>query len=192
MILEITIIVELIALVAVVLWQGKYFHWQRKDCQKYSFFKFRDKVITEIARSQDVSGLTPLYEKANAVIEKLQVFGLRFYTFVLIHSMVIHMQELAKHHWRRFSDSEWKSIKAKFHPLELEFSRLILMVARENSFLIRLATTRIGSKILFLMTMALTTIFVKFRAKHPNILRRQIESARALRAYACLWRLAIP
>ena len=126
-----------------------FFRKQKAICQKYPFFSLRDKIILEIVNSDTPEPLMKTYDLINFVAAKLKVsiFGIKFFVDVMaekLSSMIEKQFQLA------LKSPLHEIEKVKLNKFQKELAELILMAARKNSLLLKIAMTRIGFRILFL------------------------------------------
>src|SRR5438105_1360137 len=149
---------------AVIVGQFLYFRRQRMICEKYPFYLIRDEIIWLLVSDGDKEKLLPLYERINSAVNELGAYGLRFHA----EAFVFFLQEVLEEAYRCGFDpkKDWartqrmREMEKYMHPLLKRFVVLLIQTARNNSFLLRLAMTRLGSRIL--LTVTLPVVLLKF------------------------------
>ena len=168
---------------SVIIYERRYFKFQREKCQKYPFFKFRDKVIYEIISSKDFSSYEDLYEKSNWVIESLNRFDFKFYSDVSVTVFHKIIEEAYKNNWVIDDDLLNRLKTDQLFPLKREFTTLLLDVAKSNSMFLRFFMTNFGYRIFFNTHMFKAAL--KFAEEHPEY----IETNRPERKISTLNRI---
>lgn len=165
------IAVTLIVVVAQLL----YFRRLRKQCEKYPFFILRDEVIEALLTEGATPELLRTYEVSNRLVNELSKFNFRYHAKAMtdfIHSLVEEAYSAG------FDPKMVARRAAKLHPLQVKLGRQIINTASKNNFLINLAITPIGTRLL--MRATFPVVWIRFLRNHPELERK----LRATKEYA--------
>ncbi len=167
----------LIASAALVFFPLRYFKRQREICRKYPFYQLRDEVIKGLvtAPEHDRERLLETYKRVNMIISKIKKLNFSFFVEVMT-SLIEGIME-KKH---RYIDDK----KSGINEFEKKFVFLIVVAAKQNSFLLRIAMTKFGYMILF--TPALIRAGKRFMKNHPELLQARIPHIKAIWKYSML------
>ncbi len=150
----------LLPIFALLYFEYRYFKYQKKECEKYAFYKVRDNIISDII----LNGKSEYYKdyvKINNSIRNFRAIDFKFYSKATATALDSIIEQLynKKPDINNPKLKHWK-----------EFVLLMISYGRKNSFLIRLVTTKKGKKI-FLYTHFITAI-IRFIKKHPELLKK--------------------
>jgi hypothetical protein len=169
----------LILLVSAVLvfFPLRFFRTQRKVCQKYPFYQLRDEIIKGIviAKEEDRSELLGLYGRANLVISKIKKLNFKFFVEV----MTLFIEDIMEKKLGKIKEE-----KQGLNDLEKKFVSLVILAARQNSYLLRIAMTKFGYMILF--TPAIIRAAKRFNKNHPELIKTRKPQIKAIWQYSML------
>ena len=126
--------------VVLAVWQmeaaRRMFKKEKMKCAKYPLYGLRDKIILEIIRNpRQANDLMPAYDMINRIVHLSDRFNYR-----LISGAITE-----------FTERKLKAGKVnprKLSPFEIELGWTIIHMARRNSLLLRLATSKYGMPVL--------------------------------------------
>ncbi len=155
----------------------RFFRTQRKICQKYPFYQLRDEIIKGIvtAKEENRSELIDLYTRANLIISKIKKLNFNFFVEV----MTLFIENIM--------EKKLGKIKERQHglnDLEKRFVLLVILAAKENSFLLRIAMTKSGYVILF--APAIIRAARRFNKNHPELFETRKPQIKAIWKYSML------
>lgn len=161
--------------------QHRFFVAQNRKCQKYPYFKLRDKIILHIAESDDFEKHLDIYKAVNNIIEDLKFLSFKFYSEALTIALGRRLEEY-------YSNSNGCATKPKpdilVSDFEREFVNLLLKTAWDNSIPLRLAMTKFGYKLL--VTSSLIRALKIFLGNHPELLKKKRAELKVMRDYSCI------
>jgi hypothetical protein len=167
-----------VATVIVLSWQFAYFHRQKRECEKYPFFELRDEVVLRLVQEGDKKPLLEVYRQINSAVHELHRFDIRFFA----GAMASFVHELAENGYRCGFDQskDWTGKREAIPPLTRQYAQLVIKTARANSFLIRFAMTRLGTRLF--MKASIPVAFMRLVKNHPELYRRLLASRDYARA----------
>jgi len=162
--LDIIAILIMLASFILMVRQHLYFRVQKRKVQKYPYFKLRDQIISAIIDSKDYNKYESIYELVNITVTRLKLFKFSFYSIALdeylktiLHRAVLNNFEVTEETFKTYdSNSILPEAKA--------LGQLLINSARQNSWLLWLATTKIGFNI-FVTSKLIKHIIQLFRDK---------------------------
>lgn len=161
-----TLLVLVLTLWAIIA-SWAYFRKQKRKIQKYPFFKLRDDIIWAMVESDDPSQYQRTYTLVNASIGKLKHLDFSFFsafvTELYSHYLENEYREAVGLDGQAYP--EWEPSK-----YDLQFVKLMVSTARENSFLLRVGMTNFAYR--FIFAPSIIRGIKKFLRKHPETLQK--------------------
>lgn len=161
-----------------------YLRQQKKECQKYPFFRIRSEACKAYVDANDrqdskVDDYEKLYHFANETTKDIDVFGFSFFSWTIgrFCDDILEAQVGSESIEKRL---ERLAPKGELAQLTKDSMDLLFDATRRNSFLVRLATTRIGYNVLF--RMHLLAAALRFMKRHPEHFDRQRKNLEAVEA----------
>ena len=161
----------------VLIAEAIYWRRQRKVCEKYPFYTLRDEVIWRIAQTETPHpDLLAIYEWINTAINELNRFDFRYFAKSIVE--LVHKVAEKGYACNFDPNRDWipdGPNHAKIDPLLRKIAEQVLVTAKRNSPLIRIAVSPIGSAAI--ATFTVPVALAKLARKHPDLFKR-LEASR--------------
>jgi hypothetical protein len=164
--------------------QYRFFSMQKRKCQKYPFFRLRDKIILSIVQSEDSKSNLEIYKHVNGIIEKLKFLSFSFYSEALTVYFGKIIEDVYRNNSSFCPSSAAKLSEVTITEFEKEFIYLIIHTAKENSLALRLSMSKIGYRLL--VTSSLIKALKRFLANNPEMLAKKRKKLATMRDYSRL------
>lgn len=169
----------IIATVVFILYQSLFFRKEKRVIQKYPFYKLRDEIVWKLITSKEDEKYLDIYDIVNKSIGLLKKYNYSFYSEVISSFFDFLLEEAYKDNYSINSKLIEKAKEMEVTPYHKKFITLVFHVAKENSFLVKLAMSKIGFKIF--VTSKFIKAVVKFLEKHPDIFEKRSKKVKTLR-----------
>lgn len=158
--IDILAVASMIAAIAVIIIQYNFFKKQKRKIQKYPYFKLRDEIISQIVKTEDFERYEPIYSLVNSTVNLIKYFNFSFYSDALGRYLNTLVEKVAESNFEYTEEALRHLEPRKFSPEAQKLGVLLVKSARQNSWLLWLATTKIGFE--FFVTSKLFTTVLRF------------------------------
>lgn len=140
---------EIAVALALVVRSIAYLRAQKRVCREYPFFRFRDEVIWMLVQGNRSKKCLALYKMANFMIKRHEHYSFAYFNRVArgISERIFAIEpgdhEALRRLMKKIDPTDPVEQKAA------ELLKLLLVSARQNSLLMRLAMTKLGFWLLF-------------------------------------------
>gem|GEM_PF-5091667 len=128
------------------IYQFNFIRKKRKEIQRYPYFQLRDEIIMSIYEEKDPHKFNSVYELVNFSINNLKHYKYNTYSKAIDRYLNTFFDNFVRNN---FIIVDKNNDYEKLSPQEKKIGELLINTAKENSFLLRLATTKLGFNIMF-------------------------------------------